>query len=149
MSDKVRVEVGAHLLGPRRLARVRSLRPLEDVGLCDGLQPCLIPRFLAGQALAQYEQVRDDVGVWERTRWQPRGGDEVSLLIEMSADRLRCWRIERVARGDEGKDSARPEFGQRLDEEVIVNRSTEKPLASFQVRVVDHREVAEGHVRDS
>src|SRR6266566_2177209 len=148
MSDKVRVEVGAHLLGPRRLARVRSLRPLEDVGLCDGLQPCLIPRFLAGQALAQYEQVRDDVGVWERTRWQPRGGDEVSLLIEMSADRLRCWRIECVARSDEGEDSARPEFGQRFDEEVGVDRAREKPLAGFEVGAIDDWEVAERHVRD-
>ena len=41
-----------------------------------------------------------------------------------------------------------PEFGQRLDEEVVVDRAREKPLAGFEVRAIDHREVAERHVRD-
>ena len=86
------------------------------------------PGALGCQTLTQYDQVGDHLGIREGARWQPNGGDQIRLLVEMGADRLRCWRIERVARGDEGEDSAQAEFGQRLDEEVVVDRAREKPL---------------------
>ena len=49
--------------------------------------------------------------------------------MEVGADWLCRWRIECVARSDEGEDSARTEFCQRFDKEVVVDRAGEKPLA--------------------
>ena len=68
--------------------------------------------------------------------------------MEVGANRLRCWGIERVARGDEGEDSARTELGECLDEEVVVDGAREKPLAGFEVGAIDDWEVAERYVRD-
>src|SRR5438105_146429 len=64
----------------------------------------------------------------------------------MGADRLSRRRIERVAGSDEGEHSARTEFPQSLDKEVVVNRSCEKTLTGFEVRTVHDREIAEGNV---
>src|SRR5260370_41677469 len=65
----------------------------------------------------------------------------------MGADRLSRRRIERVAGTDEGEHSARTEFCQSLDKEVVVNCSREKTLTGFEIRAVHDREIAEGHVR--
>src|SRR5258708_5309822 len=65
----------------------------------------------------------------------------------MGTDRLSRRRIERVAGTDEGEHSARTEFPQSLNKEVVVNCSREKTPTGFEVRTVHDREIAEGHVR--